>query len=218
MLIELTMASQPTPSKQAGTGKAKYNPVAVTNDDLTTGKKSGQYAQEMEETVTIGSFTFVPVAGFREAIEDPHFRASRFLDILTTIIGCDAVYSDEMEDFCVDEQLPYLAMAAATSPFVRGEIDGEPFIDIALRLVLEDQGRRELTTLVNPILADILVASVQPDVDNDSFWEELEMAFLETGNALNEDQVLAILQSDKVKSGNKPFFQRLRSFFQSSMF
>ena len=37
MLIELTMASQPTTtSKQAGAEKAKYKPVAVKNDDDAT--------------------------------------------------------------------------------------------------------------------------------------------------------------------------------------
>lgn len=168
------------------------------------------------------TFEFVPLPGFQQALEDPAFSLDRCLDVLTTLIGCDLVWSDESQDTCVDSQLAALALAAARSPYTTQKIEGDPYVDVALTLVVpEDYGYENLMRgLTNPLSAEILVAAVQPDVDRDLFWQEMERVFVEdyAGQPLSEEEVLKILQSDQVKLHHRSFLRRIRGFLQASVF
>jgi len=203
-----------------------YNAVNADNNDTNEIDYSSDEVEENDndldcaERISLGTFDFVPLPGFQEAIDDPNFRKGRCLDVLTTLIGCDLVWSDELEEPCVDDQLPALALAAARSPFVLRQVDGDPYVDVALTLVVPaEYGKEKYLNLVNPLPAEILVASVQHDVDRDLFWEEMDKAYITKGQEpLTEEEVLRILLSDAVKLQNKSFIKRMQGFLQSSVF
>ena len=197
------MAS-PLPPDSAGYNPLIPNENSGTNDNESEDPNTTTTTTTTiaHDTISLGTFEFVPLPGFQQAIDDPAFSLERCLDVLTTIISCDLVWSDELQDTCVDEQLPALALAAARSPHVRQEIDGDPYVDVALTLVVpSDYNKQDLVHLLNPLPAEILVAAVQPDVDRGFFWREMERAFVDNGHKpLNEQDVLRILQSNSVRA------------------
>lgn len=147
----------------------------------------------------MGFFTFAPLPTFEAAISHPDFDEAKFYNVLTTIIGCNLVYCDETQVFCEERMLPSLALAAAQSRYVLGEVPGEIYIDSAMQMIPDTLGRCQFTTLINPIPSKILVAAVQPDIDHGKAWMEIERQCSEKGSLLDESEVLDIFESPDVK-------------------
>ena len=150
--------------------------------------------------ITIGFLTFQMLPGFEEAVANRKFDEGRFLDIITTLIGCNLVYDKEQGRFCAKRQLPSLALEAARCPYVLGDIEGDPMIDTALR-VYTPANRIVPMDIKSLLPSKLLVALIQPDLD----YKKVEAKFLETyvENGcvpLPYETVLAIIQSEEVKT------------------
>ena len=145
---------------------------------------------------TLGGIRFDPTPGFHTLVQDPATNLDRLNELFLFVTGSGLYFRQD--------NLGELAMVAARSPYVRGQVHGPLSLDAAI-LIAGNPCCQERGLEVSE---EVLVAAVMPDVDCSLVDSELQAAFERSSLVfggqskaalLTQEAVLAILRSHRVK-------------------